>query len=370
MSELETEEIASVDRASLERMWASLSREDRALLARDPTEQVAESIVEAVIRRRAMRRATNWHRRRRSAIAAESEGRHQVEERLARSPWGDALDALDLQISATRRAGHRHAVHQWHAFQNQQDARFEALRRLHLRAMLVASEIAVLLWSGHASGANARWRTLHEIATVSSFIANEDQLVAERYLLHRNIELSKSIEAFRQAGPPLADELPEDAELAELGDVVKELIGRFGRDYRNRFGWAASVLGMHNPGLRDLEGHLEVSHWRPWVDMANHAVHAGARASHWDLGMPDENGPVSFPTGFGLASPGQATTLSLQLSSRAFLGDRLDFNSWIDSAALSVITEWARQRFLEGESLMEEWLQSRQEQADGPRKRN
>jgi hypothetical protein len=56
--------------------------------------------------------------------------------------------------------------------------------RLHSRACLVASEVRALLASGHPFGAQARWRTLHELGVVAFILRMSDKEVAERYLLH------------------------------------------------------------------------------------------------------------------------------------------------------------------------------------------
>src|SRR5262249_50921986 len=45
---------------------------------------------------------------------------------------------------------------------------FEALVRLHARSCLVAEEVCWLMEGGFASGAHSRWRTLHELVTVSN----------------------------------------------------------------------------------------------------------------------------------------------------------------------------------------------------------
>jgi len=57
----------------------------------------------------------------------------------------------------------------------QNDYQFEALVRLQAGAARVAGEIYALLLSGYASGAHARWRTLHEIAVTALFIAQRGQ---------------------------------------------------------------------------------------------------------------------------------------------------------------------------------------------------
>ncbi len=47
------------------------------------------------------------------------------------------------------------------------DYQFEAMVRLQAGAVRVTGEIYALLLSGYASGAQARWRTLHEIAVTA-----------------------------------------------------------------------------------------------------------------------------------------------------------------------------------------------------------
>ena len=74
----------------------------------------------------------------------------------------------------------------------------EALTRLHARACQVTSEVIILLKSGFADGAIARWRTLHEIAATASFINQHGESVAERYLKHDAIESFKAAQEYQK----------------------------------------------------------------------------------------------------------------------------------------------------------------------------
>ncbi len=69
---------------------------------------------------------------------------------------------------------------------------FFVLTRSHARACQIAREILTLIKNGYADGAMARWRALHEISVISSFIAKHGNEVAEKYLLHSNIESNKA----------------------------------------------------------------------------------------------------------------------------------------------------------------------------------
>ena len=73
----------------------------------------------------------------------------------------------------------------------------EAQTRLHARSCQTAREVLVLLSSGFADGALARWRALHEMAVVSAFIGQDEEL-AERYCLHEAVESLRIVRQYRQ----------------------------------------------------------------------------------------------------------------------------------------------------------------------------
>jgi len=89
----------------------------------------------------------------------------------------EAVLELSMQLGETYNRVHRRSA------ARRQDFVFEALTRLHARALLTASEVLALLRTGHASGANARWRTMHEISVVAQFLSKHGGPTAERYLL-------------------------------------------------------------------------------------------------------------------------------------------------------------------------------------------
>jgi len=55
-----------------------------------------------------------------------------------------------------------------------------ALASIHARGCQVFQEIIVLLRHGFAEGADARWRTLHELSVTALFIAQKGETVAQR----------------------------------------------------------------------------------------------------------------------------------------------------------------------------------------------
>jgi hypothetical protein len=63
-----------------------------------------------------------------------------------------------------------------------------ALLGLHARAVRTAAEIRLLAMNGFAAGAEARARSLHELAVTSCVIGDADEVVANRYLAFVDVE--------------------------------------------------------------------------------------------------------------------------------------------------------------------------------------
>lgn len=95
--------------------------------------------------------------------------------------WNKPLDlfylflGISLDLGATLNHNRRPQAAQ------ENDLVFDVLTRLHARGCQIGYEIYLLLSHGFADGAHARWRTLHEISVVASFISTHGQKVAESY---------------------------------------------------------------------------------------------------------------------------------------------------------------------------------------------
>ncbi|MCB9431958.1 MAG: hypothetical protein H6668_08230 [Ardenticatenaceae bacterium] len=191
----------------------------------------------------------------------------------------------------------------------------EALTRLHARACQIAWEVFVLLKSGFADGAHARWRSLHEIAVVASFIKTHGNEVAERYLLHDNIESYKAATLYQKHCQALGDEpIPQD-EYNSLITVRDELIARFGNSYKNNYGWSSSALNKQDPNFSDIEENAGLDHLRPYYKLASHNVHANPKGVMFKLGLSGntQNVLLAGPSNFGFTDPAQGTAYSLGL---------------------------------------------------------
>lgn len=274
--------------------------------------------------------------------------RRGFERRLAQR-YQHAFDLFDLFVIACRNAGmefnrlHRdRTVHE-------QDYIFEALARIHARACLVTSEVRALLVSGHASGALARWRTLHELAVVAYVVKAHDQRLAERYMLHQWIVTAREAEGYVTYAERMKHEAYPPAELESLRKTKDDLIARFGPEYAREYGWAFGYV-EGKPTFADLEASVGLDFWRPHVGMASYSVHAGFNGMVFDIGhLGTDAGEVMLagPSNAGLIEAGDATLIDLNNCTVALLAYRPTPESAIQIAALSQLLNESRDAFFE-----------------------
>jgi hypothetical protein len=251
--------------------------------------------------------------------------------------WGDALNLLEMIIVISIETAESCHAQDGAASLRKKGYVFEALIRLHARACQVACEVLVLLKSGFADGAHARWRSLHEVAVIADLICSNGEDLAERYLLHDGIECFKAAEIYQKRCLELGEEPLTDAEFSELEKTHDDLIGRFGKDYRNEYGWASGVVKKKNPLFRDLENFSDIKNRRPDYKMACHNVHANSRSLFFRLGLNPESKDalLNGPSYHGLSVSVRLTALSLTQVTGALLSSyQTDYKTSMNSLIL------------------------------------
>jgi hypothetical protein len=214
----------------------------------------------------------------------------------------------------------------------------DVLVRSHARACQITEEIIYLLEGGFADGAMARWRTLHEVAVVASFVAAHGEDLAERYVLHQAVESKRAAADYEKCQQRLGYEPLKESEVKAVQSSYDAVIARFGPDFgKGGYGWAAHHVKIARPTFVDIERAAGIGHLRAHFRMASHNVHANPKGIFFKLGLLDESQVLlAGPSNAGLADPGHAAALSLAQVSAALgtLQPTLDNN-----AALQIIAQ-------------------------------
>jgi len=176
-----------------------------------------------------------------------------------------------------------------------------------------------LLNNGFADGAMARWRTLHEIAAVSSLIRRHGDELAERYEHHQIVESRKAALQYERYQKRLRQRPLSEKTLKKIEADYASALETYGADFGNPQGWGAKHLGKRNPSIADIQEAAGIDHLAPYYRMASHNVHANPKGVFFKLGLIGEQTLLAGPSNAGLADPGHATALSLVLVSSLLL---------------------------------------------------
>jgi hypothetical protein len=243
------------------------------------------------------------------------------------SRWAGPLDLYELCLYVAHNCGDYFNRNFRSKAAAKNDYQFEALVRLQAGAVRVAGEIYALLLSGYASGAHARWRTLHEIAVTALFVAQENKETAERYMHHLFVKSYEDALHYQKHAGKLRVKPFTQRKMQRITKDYDAVLDRYGQDFRQGYAWARPALLRHNSKLKGdkigfdhLQTAVNVQHWTPYYRMASHAIHPSATFIHSHLGSR-EDVPVILagPSNADLADPGQGSLLSLAKATAAFL---------------------------------------------------
>jgi len=237
--------------------------------------------------------------------------RQEFEARLV-SRWLEPLCLYEMFLVAAREASEEFNQKEHSEESEQAQWVGAALRLLHGRACLTASEVLYLLRGGYPFGAQARWRTLHEIAVISAVLSEHPE-VAEAYLLHATVASAKDASEYQTRYERLGYEALSEEEIKRIEAERSDLIKRFGATYKGAYGWAVSLFeNKTDPKFRDLEELAQLDHLRSHYRWASHHLHAGPRGDV--LNLIDRGGQqviLAGPTNSYLADPGHGALISL-----------------------------------------------------------
>ena len=236
------------------------------------------------------------------------------------------------------------------------DKVFLVLTHLHARACQIASEVFVLLKKGYADGAHARWRSLHEIAVIGSFINKHGNETAERYLLHDVIESHRIIKQYIEYSEPLKLTPLKKDEIDSVNKKYLDLIDRYGNDFKNNYGWAALALKKKNPNFCDIEKDTGLDIYRPYYKLASHNVHANPKSINFKLGLISNNQNVLLagPSNTGFTDPAQDAVMSLNQITTTLLNTRPSVDNLVLCNVLSRLVSEIGEEFFKIQKMIED----------------
>ena len=245
------------------------------------------------------------------AIRADERRYRRQEASIARAwrvPLGSLALLIDLACRMMRTIDDYGAEHP-----ATQPKLLHVLARLHIRSVHVAREILTLLRCGYPDAAMARWRTLHELATVMCLLSDHGEECAVCYLDHQAVQEFEDAKRYQEAAEGLGRRQLSAVRYAKLRAARDAVVSRPGTAFRYDYGWAATSLNSKRPTFAAIEKAVGRSHLRPYYRLASDNLHAGIMGALYKLGTIQPGKLLLEPTPVGLEEPGQNTALTLAL---------------------------------------------------------
>lgn len=243
--------------------------------------------------------------------------------RLQNHIWREPFRSLDLLISYATSCGSEFNTSVFEYAKERNDSVFLAQKYFHGRACQISREILVLLKNGYGDGADARWRSLHEIYVFCLFIQKHGEKAADAYFDHLPIDEYKVQKEFVKHG----DKLKEKADLEHFERLQTErdkISAIYGESFCLDWGWATSFLKTNRPSYAMIERDVGMDHMKPYHKIASNNVHANPGGTVMRLGSANGAQNKLLLVGasnWGMEGPGQKTAITLyQITTNFVLG--------------------------------------------------
>ncbi len=254
--------------------------------------------------------------------------------------WETSFRELDILIHTCRELGDFAKEYIWQDSNNIGKSLCEAITTLHARSVRVSNEILALMRAGFPDGAMARWRTLHELATIGKFLTLAGNEIAERYIAARICQSKRAANRYELRRvkanlPPLGEN-----ERRQINEGYEEVLRLYGNEMKDDLGWATPFFSFKSTKARvtfdKIEEQVGLEHLQPWVKFAHQEVHASFIPPYRGLGVSESSKTVHLvgPSDSGMVDPGQNMAISLIISTDNLLNLRKSVDTAIYSASL------------------------------------
>lgn len=262
-----------------------------------------------------------------AAMLQEQQRTNKFYDRRRYERWNVPIDLLEclIRVSFESGASHREKLLTNPACKSY-PYKLEAIVKIHARAVQIANEILVLLKTGYPDGANARWRSIHELAVISFFLKDSPDEVSQRYLEHESIRIYKDGQDYKTYCKKLGYSPLGRQTHAKLAHIKRKLCAKYKDRFQDEYGWIPSSI-LHTRNFRELEKHVKLDSLHPFYNLSCSAVHGGSRG-FYRLGLMKQNVVLHVgPSNYGLADPLQNAASSLGHVTVCLLNLEPDFDS-------------------------------------------
>jgi hypothetical protein len=239
--------------------------------------------------------------------------------RRLRQRWGRPFGLLRMLLTVYRESGEQMANTLIGTTAGGRPLTATVLIELHARSCQVLYEVITLIEGGFADGALARCRTLHEIAVTAMFLQQGGEALTRAYLDHEVIESWKAVQKQMTYLGRIAEKPPSATVQQRLKARYDALLAKYGKPFKQQYGWAATTLKRDRPSFADIELATKVDHLRPYYQLASHPVHANAKGLYFKLGAFERRGTQALATNHGFATPASNAVMSVVQTTSALL---------------------------------------------------
>jgi hypothetical protein len=227
--------------------------------------------------------------------------------------------------------------------------KYHILFRIHSRCCQIGYEVLTLLRKGYPDGAQARWRTLHELTVIFTILNDNPVEITNMFIDYDVIEKVKRAKDFEEQRHKINWAPLDEVSLKELHSKKEELIKKYGTEFTQSYGWTMNILPKGKRNFRELETLACLDYMRPFYSWANNNIHSGIGGLISRMGQI-EDGRTSYlsfagPSFYGFADPAQFTTTSLLTISRSLLLLYDDLESQIMESLLTDLDNEIKKAF-------------------------
>jgi len=242
--------------------------------------------------------------------------------------WKEPLDLLECLITVSLESGEKHKNKLIKTTGSANNFKREALIKIHARALQISNEILVLMKSGYADGANARWRSLYELAAIAFFLLDNNTDVSKRYLEHEVVRRFKEAKDYRAYYRKLGYPPIERKEFNRIKKERERLCNKYNDRFQDNYGWIPSSI-LSDRNHRALAKYIRLDKLHPFYNLSCDSVHGGSKG-FYRLGLMDtyqHKVLLVGPSNYGLADPTQNTAISLLQITICLLNLEPDFEN-------------------------------------------